>query len=337
MPAAPATTEIAPAAGIRFTVASRPQRRFSATQTVSNLLGSTSFQPIALPATGFVRKISMFFTANVVSASGGAMVVGDGPWNLIQNVTLSDATGQPIIQPLSGYNLRLKNKYFGSGTDVQGFGPYNDPMLSPEYNFASTGTTGTATFRLDLDLESEASTGYGCVPNLDANASLQLKIDVGNVTAAFAGTGMTVATMSVRVSQWYWAPVGATMGGIPNATTPAGLGDFVECRYENQSATAAAENTVAVTNRGGLVKGIIVVSRAAGVRTAFTAGSNVGLVYDNNAIDEGITLEEHRDATRRTYGYFGAELGGSYAPLAAGVVPGLDTGVDASVPSARCP
>ena len=48
-------------AGVRFTVASRPQRRFSNTQTVSNLNGATSFQPIQLPATGFVRKIAMFF------------------------------------------------------------------------------------------------------------------------------------------------------------------------------------------------------------------------------------------------------------------------------------
>src|SRR3954469_577555 len=95
--------EISPAAGIRFTVASRPQRRFSATQTVSNLAGATEFQPIQLPATGFVRKISLLFTASVTSASAGAVVAGDGPFNLISGITLTDATGQPIFQPVSGY------------------------------------------------------------------------------------------------------------------------------------------------------------------------------------------------------------------------------------------
>src|SRR3954464_3069891 len=89
------------AGGVRFTVASRPQRRFSNTQTVSNLAGSTSFQPIQLPATGFVRKLSLLFTATVTSASAGAVVAGDGPFNLISGITVTDATGQAIQQPIS--------------------------------------------------------------------------------------------------------------------------------------------------------------------------------------------------------------------------------------------
>jgi hypothetical protein len=72
---------------------------------------------------------------------------------------------------------------------------------------------------------------------------------------------------------------------------------------------------------------MIGISRAAGVRTAFTAGANVGLLLDNNAIDEGIPLEEHYDGVRRTYGYIGADLALSYAPLTAGILPGLDRGV----------
>jgi len=322
------TTEIAPAAGIRFTVASRPQRRFSAVQTVSNLAGSTSFQPIPLPATGFVRKISLLFTASVTSASAGAVVAGDGPWNLVTNITLSDATGQPIYQPISGYNLYLVNKYLTTGLENgDTTGPYGNPQLGPEFAFASTATTGTAVFRLDLDLEQDFNSGYGCIPNLDANASLQLKIDVAQSTVAFSGTTTSAATVSVRVTQHYWAPVGSTTGGVPNSTAPIGFGDFIETRYENQNATASAENTVAVTNRGGLIKGIIAISRAAGTRTAFTAGSNVGVVYDNNAVDEGVLLSEHQDQLRRWYGYVGADLSTSYAPLSAGIMPGLDNGV----------
>src|SRR5690242_4243806 len=103
------TKEIAPALGIRFTVASRPQRRFSNRQTVSNFSGPTSFQPIQLPATGWVRKLALYFTASFTAASGAAVVAGDAPWNLITNITLTDATGQPILQPVSGYNLYLIN------------------------------------------------------------------------------------------------------------------------------------------------------------------------------------------------------------------------------------
>lgn len=320
--------EVAPAAGIRFTVASRPQRRFSATQTVQNLAGSTSFQPIPLPATGFVRKIGMLFTASVTSASAGAVVAGDGPFNLISGITLTDATGQPIYQPISGYNLYLVNKYLASGVEATNMPrAYQDPHLGPEYAFSSTATVGTAVFRLDLDLEQDVNTGYGCIPNLDSNASLQLKVDVAPVTVAFAGTGMTAASVSVRVRQEYWAPVGSTTGGVANQTTPAGFGDFVETRVETQAINAGSENTVNLTNRGGMVKGIIAVSRNAGVRTAIPTGNNVGLVYDNNAIDEGVLVSDQYDLLRRMYGYIGADITTSYAPLASGTLPGLDTGV----------
>lgn len=323
-----ATAEIAPTAGIRFPVASRPQRRFSNTQTVSNLAGATSFAPIPLPATGWVRKLALRFVASVTSASAGAIVAGDGPFNLISGVTLTDATGQAVFQPVSGFNLYLLNKYLSSGTvDTNIPRAYGNPHLGPEYAFASTATVGSATFRLDLDIEQDTRTGYGCIPNLDSNASLQLKVDLNAYSVAFSGTTVSAATVSITIDQHYWAPVGSTTGGVPNQTSPVGAGDFVETRYENQPATASAENTLPINNRGGLIRGIILVSRAAGVRTAFTANTNVGLVYDNNAIDEGIRLEAFQDQVRRTYGYIGADIATSYAPLTPGILPGLDNGV----------
>jgi hypothetical protein len=317
------------AGGIRFTVASRPQRRFSAAQTAINLNGSTSFQPIQLPATGFVRKVSLLFTVSATFASGGAVVAGDGPWNLINGITITDATGQAIMQPIGGYNLYLVNKYFSTGSMENTNIPraWANPHLGPDYAFSSTATTATATFRLDLDFEQDYNNGYGCIPNLDSNASLQLKIDVAPYTNAFTGTTPSAATVALRVAQYYWAPVGASVGGVAAMTQPVGFGDYVETRYETQTLSASTENTVQVTNRGGLVKGMIAVSRAAGVRTAYTAGANVGLLLDNNAIDEGIPVEEHQDMLRRMYGYIGTDLTTSYAPLTAGTLPGLDRGV----------
>jgi hypothetical protein len=313
--------------GIPFTVASRPQRRYSNVQTVNNLSGGGSFQVVQLPATGWVRGLSLLFTASVTSASAGAVVAGDGPWNLISNITLTDATGQPVVQPISGYSLYLVNKYLGKGETVNTPGAWDNPMLSPEYAFASTATTGTATFRLDLDFEVDPKTGYGCIPNLDSNASLQLKVDYAQSTAAFSGTTTSAATLSMRVTQRYWAPVGSSIGGAPVSASPPGAGDYLETRYETQTVSASSENLVNLTNRGGLVKGVILVSRAAGTRTAITAASNLGILLDNQPIYEGIPIEEFRDEARRNQGYFGADLTTSYAPLTAGVMCGLDAGV----------
>ena len=327
--ASPPAKDIAPAAGIRFTVASRPQRRFSNTQTVNNLSSGGSFAPIPLPATGFVRKVGLKFVQTMACASAGAVVAGDAPWNLVSAVTLTDATGQPVMQPVSGYNLYLINKYLAAGDDNVWPNSFitSNPHLGSEYAFAATATTGAATFRLDLEFEQDSNTGYGCIPNLDSNASLLLKIDYAIYTNAFTGTTVSAATLSVTVDQNYWAPVGPTTAGIPNSVHPLGFGDYVETRYETQTVTASAENVINVTNRGGMIKGIIAVSRAAGVRTAYTAASNVGLVYDNVAIDEGIKLETEQDRLRRSYGYIGTDISTSYAPLTAGTLSGLDNGV----------
>jgi hypothetical protein len=326
--ATPDAKEIVDSAGIRFTVASRPQRRFSASQTVSNFAGATSFQPIQLPATGFVRKLALFFTATFTTSASAAVVAGDAPFNLISAITLTDATGQPVTQPISGYSLYLVNKYLPTG-DVNTNIPraYNNPQLGPEFAYSASSTSGSATFRLDLELEQDYNTGYGSIPNLDSNASLQLKIDVAAYTVAFGGGTPSAATVSVRVSQYYWAPVGQQLNGQAVDTDPVGFGDYIETRFETQTVTASAENLVQITNRGGLVKGLIVVSRAAGVRTAITAATPFGLILDNNPIDEGVLLEEHQDYMRRIYGYFGTDLTTSYAPLTAGVAPGIDRGV----------
>lgn len=318
-----------PVPSVRFAVASRPMKRYSAEQTVSNLAGPTSLAPIPLPATGHVRKVSLYCTFTGTCASAGAVVAGDGPWNLLSGISLSDATGQPIVQPISGYNLYLVNKYLPSGIEnaPERYLPYNSPHVGPEYAFSATATSFTARFRLDLEFEIDSRTGYGSIPNLDANASLQLKIDVAPYSVAFSGTTVSAASLTVRVEQHYWAPVAPTIGGQSAQELPPGFGDFVEYRYENQNAVALSENTAPLTARGGLIRGVIAVSRAAGVRTAFSPNTNVGLVVDNTALYEGIRVESWNDEVRRSYGYIGADVGSSYAPLSAGILPGLDTGV----------
>lgn len=333
MTSATATAPGAPTVmGIPFTVASRPQKRYANVQTISNLASAGSFQVVQLAATGWVRRISMLFSQTMACASAAALVAGDAPWNIITGVTLTDATGQPIQQPITGYQLYLVNKWFPSGsTDTNMPRPYANPQYGPEYAYAvAGGTSGTATFRLDIEFEQDANTGYGCIPNLDSNASLQLKVDYAIYTTVFTGTTVSAATLSMRVSQEYWAPVGSTLGGQPVDVAPPGAGDYVETRYETQTVSASAENLVTLTNRGGLVKGILLVSRAAGVRTAVTAASNLGILLDNQPINEGIPIEEHYQQSRQYSGYFGAAIAagsGAYAPLTAGVAAGVDTGV----------
>ena len=311
--------------GVPFAIASRPQRRFSNTQTVSNVTGG-SFQVVQLPATGWVRRLSLYFEFAGACVSAGALVAGDGPWNLISGITLTDATGQPVIQPVSGFNAYLMKKYGANGAASNFPSAWQNPVLSPEYAYSSTSTVGTARFRIDLDFEIDAKTGYGCIPNLDSNASLQVKIDYAPHTVAWNGTGVSSAQLSVRMSQEYWAPIGSSIGGVSVDNQPPGVGDYLETRYETQTVSALSENLVNLTNRGGLVKNIFLISRNAGARVAPSAGSNFGIILDNQPIYEGVRLEEHYDFVRRAYGYHGTDAN-TYVPVTAGVTSGLDVGV----------
>ena len=321
------TVPIEAPSGVPFAILSRPQRRFTSQQTVSNLSAGGSFAVTQLSATGWVRRVSLLFTQSVTVASAGAVVAGDGPWNLISAISLSDATGQPIVQPISGYNLYLVNKYMPSAPPKNGPWPFKNPHLGPEFAFAATATTGTAVFRLDIEFEIDEQTGYGSIPNLDSNASLQLRVDFAPYTNAFSGVTPSAASLSMRVTQEYWAPVGDSIGGVATRSAPPGAGDYLETRYETQTVTASAENLISLTNKGGLIRGVILASRAAGARTAFTAGANVGFLLDNQDINSGITLEDHNNQFRQKSGYFGADLTTSYAPLGAGVMAGIDRGV----------
>src|SRR4051812_14795752 len=189
-------------AGIPFTIASRPQRRFANTQQgLSNLSAGGSFQVVQLAATGWVRNLELLFTATYTTSASAAVVAGDAPWNLITGVNLTDATGQPVYQPISGYNLYLLNKYVPSGTAFDNSQtPYGNPHLGPEYAFSASSTSGSATFRLNLPFEQDPKTGYGCIPNLDSNASLQLKVDYAATTVAFSGGTASAATIGMRVT-----------------------------------------------------------------------------------------------------------------------------------------
>lgn len=321
-----AVTNPAALPGIPFTIASRPGVRFAAAQTVSVLNGPAEFQPIPLPACGYLRRISLEFNFTGAAASAGAVVTGDGPFNLLSGISLSDASGQSIQPAISGYNLYLINKYLPGPRSNEATWLQN-PHVGPEYTYSATATTFSARFRLDIDLEQDPTTGYGSIPNMDSNASPILRISAAPYSVAFSGTTVSAATLSVRVTQHFWAPVSPTIGGAAVVTSPTGLGDFLETRYSTQTVSAGSINTTQLGDRGGLIKGILLVSRAAGVRTDWTAGSELGLIYDNNALYEGLTMDEWKDKIRRQRGLIGADLTTSYAPLATGTIPGLDRGV----------
>lgn len=318
----------APAAvAVPFIKATRPQSRFGNVQTVSNLSASGSFAPIQLPASGHVRRLSFLVSATYTTSASAAVVAGDAPFNLISGITVTDATGTPVQSNISGYNQQLVNKYFPAGTTKNDSQPYWAPQAGAEFAYAASGTSGSATFRIDVDFEQDANNGYMSIPNVDSNASLQVKVDYAAHSVAFGGGTASAATLSIRLDQDYYAPVSDSINNVPLSSAPPGVGDYLSLKYETQTVSAAAENIVTLASKGGILRGLLIVSRASGTRTAFTAATQFGVILDNTPIHDGVFVERWYDQMRRQTGYLGANVGTTIAPLTAGTVPGIDTGV----------
>jgi len=117
--------------------------------------------PYDVPAFGFLRHVFM-----EVILSGGTIGAGvlspDYPFNILQNITLSDVNGAPIFGPLDGYAALWANI-------VGGYAFRQDPRLGPWYVGTINGS-----FWLRIPVEISRHNGYGALANQNAAASYKL-------------------------------------------------------------------------------------------------------------------------------------------------------------------
>lgn len=317
-----------------LSVASRSYSRMANVQTVSNLASGGSFTPIVLPPTGWVRNIEIYVNATATFASGAAIVNGDGPFRLIPKVYLTDASGNPIVTAISAYNLYLLNKNFPSGgyfSDVPE--PWYSPTSGPasQYTYTGSGTTGTAIFRVRIDMELDSGTTYGSIPNMDANATPLLNMDYSIYSTTWTGTTPSAASITVRVSQNYWSPTPGALQGKAVMSAPPAAGTYIENRYETATASAGSENIITTNSgKGGFLQGALIISRNAGVRTAITAASNFTVMLDNQPFQDNVPIEEWMANYRRYSGYCGNDIAQDYTSgtiFTPGTAAGAEVGV----------
>ena len=164
--------------------------------------GITNLPLTAVP--GFLRALIV-----KVQATGGtgatASVTGtaDAPWSTISQLTLRDASGQPIFPAIDGFGLFLINLY--SGQIAQGGD--QDPRLYPSFSaIQSTSGSGSGnfTFKLWIPLEYNSS-GYCALP-ADNSAELpKLLIQLAASATVYTTAPATLPTLTVTVEEQYWA------------------------------------------------------------------------------------------------------------------------------------
>lgn len=167
--------------------------------TAGIAFGGISNLPLtAVP--GFLRALWI-----TIQASGGsgtttsAVAAADAPYSVISQLTLRDASGQPIYPAIDGYGLWLINLYSGQCGDN---GRQNPSFLT---SFSAVATSGNFLFKLWVPLEYN-SAGYCALP-ADNSAELpKLLINFAAAGSVYSTSpAPTLPTLTCTVEESYWA------------------------------------------------------------------------------------------------------------------------------------
>jgi hypothetical protein len=308
------TAAMAPA--IPFKIAGRKQTRSAFTPATVTLGSSAvSFSPLEVPATGYLAALRLEVTGTWSGGGAGTSFNADAPFNSISSIGVRDASGTPLITPMTGYQLYLINKY---GGQVYA-GVSADPKSA--YGYAATAGTATGTFKffLSLPFEFDHETGLGAIPALASNRSYIVDITAAPIATIFGATNTpTGATLNIIGYSEYWTqPAAANSQGQAQQPQPQGLGTLGRWLFEGISVTAGTKSLKS-NNVGGTIRNHILVLRtAAGVRTDSDWPALFQLYVDNEP-QNYLTSTYFADAMARQF---------NFTSLTKDAAGGLDTGV----------
>jgi hypothetical protein len=228
----------------------------------SRALAATGSQDLGVfdvPAYGYIRSIVLVVTGT--GAVGGTFAE-DGPWNILQNVALTEPNGAVIAQFDSGYSLYLANKW-GGYRDANGA----DPKASPAF---STDAAGNFTFLLRIPVEISGREALGALPNQNSAASFKVRLSL-NTGAAGAGNVYSAITTqpNVRVRAYLeaWDQPETSVAGQTNQVTPPAMNttQFWSAQTFN---VGAGQQQIRLTRVGNYLRNLIFVLRRAGTSRA---------------------------------------------------------------------
>lgn len=270
----------APVAVIPFTRASRRKSRLAAQVGPITLnAGQQALQPMQLPAAGFLRYIDLTITGTTAGNSAATAFQNDGPFNLLQQISLLSANGDALISPIDGFSLYLLNKYAALGRDR--YDPVTDPAYSVTTGAGATG--GSFKFKLRIPVEVDSRDAFGALQNMAANQSFLLQLSLNSTQGLYTTSPTNAPAISVTAVMEYWAaPAAQNATGDVQATTPPGIGSVSLIQTQQPPITANTQQNIQQLNVGNTIRTVIYVLRtAAGVRSE-TDWPSVTNFYVNN-------------------------------------------------------
>lgn len=194
-----------------------------------------------------------------INSSGGVLgagvLVADAPVSVIRSASLENIDGAPIIYPMSGWTLNVRQKY-------------TRPWLLPPALRANWSATINPAFSLWVNPEIKQTAGV--LSNTDARAQYRSKITIG--PTGDLATGAVTTPPTLIVNQWLetWGqPDSFDLEKRPIEEMPPGLNVQTISRKQPIPLNAAgADNTLQLALTGNEIRCIILTTRnSSNVRT----------------------------------------------------------------------
>lgn len=230
---------------------------------VSRVL-TTSTQDLGvfdIPAYGYLRGLTVVVTA---TGGAGAAVAGneDAPFNVLQNIAITEPNGAQLSAFNSGYDWYLAMKWGGYGFIVG-----NDAKASPVYSPIAA-ATGNFSFLLRLPIELSTRDGLGSLPNQNAAASFKFRCQLAALATVYSTVpGTTAPTVRVRVYQQAWDQPNPTDGNAANQVAPPAVNTTQFWSTQVFTVSAGAQ-TIRLTRVGNWIRNLIFEFRRGGTSRA---------------------------------------------------------------------
>lgn len=208
-----------------------------------------------VPAYGFIDCLYL-----VVQATGGAaglnnaVAAEDGPWNVLQNVALTEPNGAPILQLDSGFDLYLAQKFGGYAMPNA-----SDPRSDP--NFSAVAASGNFIFVLKIPVSVSRRDAVGALPNQDSAGQFKLRMQIAPRTTVYTTSPDTRPVVRVRAWLSSWDQPQATSGGLANELAPPAVGTTAYWFKQSGISVSSGNNRIEFKRKGNYLRQVIFVLR----------------------------------------------------------------------------
>jgi hypothetical protein len=220
----------------------------TATQTTS----TQALNPYEFQVDGYLAGAIIRVTATTASNAATVAFNADGPFNVLQSITVEDIGGKQVLGPLDGWKLYVLNRFGGF--------VYNSDAKANGVYTVTTGagaTGGSYRFTLRVPIQVRRRDALGALPNRNASATFKLKLTLNTIAQVYSTAPTNPASINVQIQQHGWATSdNRDYKGNGVSPTPNGVGSLLYTDVETIQLSAGSFNQRMATF-GGLMRVLI--------------------------------------------------------------------------------